>query len=90
MPLFGVRRMDARFQKRMDDLMTKNNNDELSEAEQRELERMVGQLQEVDLENARRLVENIRLPRQKRAEAQEREAQVKILLNRSKCHGEVE
>jgi hypothetical protein len=81
MPMFGVQRMEERFQKRMEELMTRHNNGELSETEQRELEQMAGQLQEFDLENARRLVENVQLPPKKRAEAKDREAQVQMLLN---------
>jgi hypothetical protein len=84
MPLFGVQKMADDFQNRLESLMTQHNNGALTEGEQKELAQMVATLETHDLENLRRLVENVRLPARKRDEASVRENQVKILLTRLK------
>jgi len=55
----GVERFDESFQERLEALLNKNNNGELSQAEQRVLESMVQKIQAKDLENIQRLIAGV-------------------------------
>lgn len=68
-PLFGVERFDEAVQKRIEELLNKNNRGELSQTEQRVLEEMVQKMQAKDLENIHRLIERLRLPKANREKA---------------------
>lgn len=63
LPLLGVEHFNEGFQKRIDELLNKNNNGELSQAERRLLEDMVQKTQVKDVENIQRLTERLRLPK---------------------------
>ena len=67
--LLGVERFDKGFQKRIEELLNKNNSGELSQAERCVLEDMVQKIQAKDLENIQRLIERLRLPKANREEA---------------------
>ena len=62
-PLLGVERVDEDFQKRLEELLNKNNSGELSQAERRVLEDMVQKIQAKDLENMQHLIKQLRLPK---------------------------
>ncbi|MBM3242488.1 hypothetical protein FJZ31_40020 [Candidatus Poribacteria bacterium] len=68
-PLLDVERFDESFQKRIAELLNKNNNGELSPAERRLLENMVQKTQVKDRENIQRLIERLRLPKANREAA---------------------
>lgn len=67
--LFGIEHFDESFQKRLEELLDKNNSGELSQAERRLLESMVQKVQAKDLENIQRLMERLHLPEVNRKEA---------------------
>lgn len=67
--LFGIERFDESFQKRLEELLDKNNSGELSQTERSLLENMVQKLQAKDLENIQRLIERLHLPEANRKEA---------------------
>jgi len=69
MLFLGVERFDENFQKRFEELLNKNNNGELSQAERRVLESMAQKIQAKDLENIRRLIERLRLPKENQEKA---------------------
>ncbi|MBI1926893.1 hypothetical protein HYR99_21945 [Candidatus Poribacteria bacterium] len=67
--LSGVERFDEGFQKRIEELLNQNNRGELSQTERRLLEKMVQKAQAKDLENIKRLIERLRLPKANREKA---------------------
>jgi len=77
----GIEKFPEAFQERMSILLTKNNNGELTDDEKRELDEMMERWRSKNLENTRRLVENIRIPKSQRVEAELREARAQDILS---------
>jgi len=77
----GIEKFPEAFQNRISFLLTKNNNGELTADEKRELNEMMEKWRSKNLENAQRLVENIRIPESKRIEAKRREARAQEILS---------
>jgi len=79
--LLGIEHFDEGFQKRLDELLTKNNNGELSQDERRELMEMVQKVNAKDIQNAQRLIERIRLPKSNRKKAKVALKQASVALD---------
>ncbi len=77
----GIEKFPETFQERISFLLTQNNNGELTADEKCALNEMMKKWRSKNLENARRLVENIRIPKSKRVDAELREARAQEILS---------